>query len=264
MIALELTSVGRRFSGLLAVDAVSFAVEQGAIHAVIGPNGAGKTTLFNLISGIDTPTAGTIQLFGHDVTAQAAHRRTRAGLARTFQNIRAFGSMTVLENVLVGLHGRLSAGPRAILGRLPSFRAEERRAVDEAMAALRLVGLADKAGTAAAALAYGDQRRLEIARAVAAKPRLVLLDEPAAGMNPAETESLAGLVHAIRDQGATVLLVEHDMGFVMDHADRVSVLNFGRLIFEGTPREVHGSPEVIEAYLGAKVAARLRRGPAHV
>ena len=254
---LDLTGLTRRFAGLLAVDGVDMAVRAGTIHAVIGPNGAGKTTLFNLISGLIPPSAGTIRLAGQEVAALSASQRAGLGLARTFQNIRVFGAMSVLENVLTGLHTRLHASLPAIVLRLGSARAEERHAVARAMAALDLVGLADRAAVPAAALSYGDQRRLEIARAMAPEPRLLLLDEPAAGMNPAETEALAVLVQRLRGLGATILLVEHDMGFVMGIAEHVTVLNFGRRIFDGTPAAARAAPEVIEAYLGHKVAARL-------
>ena len=254
---LELAGLTRRYAGLVAVDGVDMRVAAGGIHAVIGPNGAGKTTLFNLVSGLTAPSAGTVRLAGHDVTRLPPERRAALGLGRTFQNIRVFAAMTVLENVLTGLHARLRASLPAVVLRLPGFRAEERAAVARARAALDLVGLADKAELRAGALSYGDQRRLEIARAMAPEPRLLLLDEPAAGMNPAETEALARLVRRLSGSGATVLLVEHDMGFVMDISDRVTVLNFGRRIFEGAPAAVRQEPAVIEAYLGHKVAARL-------
>ncbi len=256
---LEIAGLTRRYAGLVAVDGVDLAVAPGSVHAVIGPNGAGKTTLFNLISGVVAPSEGRIVLAGQDITALPAHARARLGMARTFQNIRIFAAMTVLENVLTGLHVRLRAGPLGIVARLPGFRREERAAAARARVALDMVGLGPRAEDRASALSYGDQRRLEIARAIAQDPRLLLLDEPAAGMNPAETEALGALVRRIRDLGTTVLLVEHDMGFVMDLSDRVTVLNFGRRIFEGTPHEVRGEPAVIEAYLGAKVAARLAR-----
>ncbi len=257
---LHLDGLTRRFAGLVAVDGVSLAVAAGGVHAVIGPNGAGKTTLFNLISGLIPPTSGTIRLGDSDITHLRPEQRAALGLARTFQNIRVFASMTVLENVLTGLHTRTSAGLVGVLLRLPAARSEERRAVERARAALDFVGLADKAELRAAALSYGDQRRLEIARAIAPEPRLLLLDEPAAGMNPAETEALATLIRRLRDGRTTVLLVEHDMGFVMDISDSVTVLNFGRRIFDGPAAEARQDPAVIEAYLGHKVAARLAAG----
>ena len=256
---LDLRGLTRRYAGLVAVDGVDMQVQPGGVHAVIGPNGAGKTTLFNLVSGLVVPSAGRIVLDGQDVTALPPDRRAALGLGRTFQNIRVFTGMTVLENALTGLHARLRSGLLGAALRLPGFRAEERGAVQQARAALDLVGLADKAEWRAGALSYGDQRRLEIARAMAPGPRLLLLDEPAAGMNPAETAVLATLVRSLRGR-TTVLLVEHDMGFVMDISDRVTVLNFGRLICEGAPAQVRAEPAVIEAYLGHKVAARLAAG----
>ena len=257
---LELSGLTRRYAGLVAVDAVDMQVAAGSVHAVIGPNGAGKTTLFNLVSGITPPSAGGIALDGQDITRFRPDRRAALGMARTFQNIRIFGAMTVLENVLTGLHATLHASLPEIVLRLPRFRREEARAADAARAALSVVGLADKADTPAGALSYGDQRRLEIARAIAPRPRLLLLDEPAAGLNPAETQTLSNLIRTIRQAGTTVLLVEHDMGFVMDISDCVTVLSFGRRIFEGAPKAVRQSPVVIEAYLGQKVAARLAEG----
>ena len=254
---LQTSGLTRRFAGLTAVDQVDLTVKEGTIHAVIGPNGAGKTTLFNLISGLVAPSDGSMRFADQDITRQPVHRRAGLGMARTFQNIRIFASMTVLENVLTGLHARLDAGLGSVVLRLPRFARSERSAVARARDVLEMVGLADKAEHRAAALPYGDQRRLEIARALAATPRLLLLDEPAAGMNPAETGALKLLVRRIRDAGTTVLLVEHDMGFVMDLSDRITVLNFGRRIFEGSPIEVRQETTVIEAYLGHKVAARL-------
>ena len=257
---LAVTGLTRRFAGLVAVDAVDMAVAAGGIHAVIGPNGAGKTTLFNLLSGIDAPSAGRIALDGRDITGLPAHRRAALGVARTFQNIRVFGAMTALENVLVGLHPASRTGLAGVLLRTPGFRREEAGAMAQARAALAMAGLEGQAERPAAALPYGDQRRLEIARAVAAHPRLLLLDEPAAGLNPAETVALSVLVRRIQAAGTAVLLVEHDMGFVMDIADAVTVLSFGRRIFAGSPAAVRQSPVVIEAYLGHKVAARLAQG----
>jgi ABC-type branched-subunit amino acid transport system ATPase component len=237
---LELTGVTRRYAGLVAVDNVDMQVSQGGIHALIGPNGAGKTTLFNLISGVVPVSAGRIRLAGEEITPLSADRRARLRLARTFQNIRIFGAMTVRENVLTGLHAHFST---------------EHAARETANAALELVGLSGSAHLRAAALSYGDQRRLELARAMAASPRLLLLDEPAAGMNPAETEALAALVRRLPTMGTTVLLVEHDMHFVMGLADEVTVLNFGRRICFGRPETVRNDPQVIEAYLGHGTSA---------
>ena len=257
---LEVDGLTRRFAGLVAVDGVDLTVAQGGIHAVIGPNGAGKTTLFNLVSGLLPPSAGRILLAGQDVTRLPAHRRAALGVARTFQNLRLFGGMTVLENTLTGLHSSARATLPEVIARLPRFRRGEREAVAKANAALDLVGLGAAANARAAALSYGDARRLEIARAMAGRPRLLLLDEPAAGLNPAETTRLAALVRTIRQAGTTVLLVEHDMGFVMDISDDVTVLNFGRRIFGGAPESVRRDAGVIEAYLGHKVAAKLAAG----
>ncbi len=254
---LETKGLTRRYQGLVAVDGVELAIPQGGVHAVIGPNGAGKTTLFNLISGLVAPSEGTLRFAGTDVTRLPTYRRAALGLGRTFQNIRVFAEMSVLENVLTGLHTTLHAGLPSILTRLGGFRAEERRAVAAAREALALVGLADRASQPAASLSYGDQRRLEIARAMAGQPKLLLLDEPAAGMNPAETAALAELVRRIAAGSTTVLLVEHDMGFVMSLSDHITVLNFGRRIFEGPPARVRSEPAVIEAYLGARLAAKL-------
>jgi len=254
---LQTRGLTRRYAGLIAVDGVDMAVRAGSVHALIGPNGAGKTTLFNLISGLEVASEGTVLLRGRDLTALPADRRTALGLARTFQNVRVFAAMTVLENVLTGLHPRRTAGLAATILRTPHFRGEERALVERARAALDMVGLSARAEERAGGLSYGDQRRLEIARAMAPEPAVLLLDEPAAGMNPAETEALAGLVRRIAGLGTTVLLVEHDMGFVMDISDAVTVLNFGRLIFQGPPAATRQAPEVLEAYLGHKVAARL-------
>ena len=257
---LRVDGLTRRFAGLVAVDGVTMSVARGGLHAVIGPNGAGKTTLFNLISGLVPPSAGRIWLGEVEMTSLRPEQRAGLGMGRTFQNIRIFGAMTALENVLTGLQTRMSAGIGAVLFRTPGFRAEEKRAVERARAAMDVVGLADKADLRAGGLSYGDQRRLEIARAIAPEPTLLMLDEPAAGMNAAETEALSALVQRLRQGSMSVLLVEHDMGFVMSLCDTVTVLNFGRLIFDGPAQAARQDPGVIEAYLGPKVAARLAAG----
>ena len=244
-----------RFGGVVAVDGLDLHVDQGEIFALIGPNGAGKTTAFNLITGVYNPTAGAITFGGKSIVGRKPSVVTRSGVARTFQNIRLFPNMTALENVLVGTDARhRQSVPEAIFG-LPRHRAEERDGRKVALSLLDFVGIPAVAEETAKNLSYGDQRRLEIARALATEPRLLLLDEPAAGMNPAEKDGLQALVERIRANGRTVLLIEHDMSFIMQISDRIAVLDFGRKIAEGTPSEIQSNPAVIEAYLGVPADA---------
>ncbi len=247
---LEVSGITQIFGGVTALDSVSFSITRGDITGVIGPNGAGKTTLFNIISGIYRQTAGTVTLEGKDVTGLSPDRLARLSMVRTFQNIELFGSMTLLENVMVGMHTKSSSGLLACALKMPWSIAEERRIRAGAMKWLEFTGITDLADHTAGSLPFGKGRLLEIARALAVEPRIILMDEPAAGLNSQETLALAELIKRIRDLGITVVLVEHDMELVMDICDRIVVLNLGRKLAEGTPREIQESPEVIAAYLG--------------
>ena len=240
-----------RFGGVVAVSEVSFSVARGEVFGLIGPNGAGKTTLFNLVTGLTTPTAGRLRYQERDITGLPPHRIAALGIARTFQNVRLFGELSALHNVMIARHVRTRSGlVSGVLG-LPFARAEERVTRQRAMDLLELVGLADRPGEQARNFSYGDQRRLEIARALALEPQLLLLDEPAAGMNTGEKRGLSELIRGVRTRlDLTILLIEHHVPLVMDLCDRIAVLNFGQLIALGPPAAVQKNPAVIEAYLG--------------
>jgi branched-chain amino acid transport system ATP-binding protein len=247
---LELNNVSRRFGGLQALSNVSLTVPDNRVVGLIGPNGAGKTTLINNISGLDHPTSGAIHFHGQPIHKAAPHRIARMGIARTYQNIRLFGDMTALENLLIGQHAQGHASLAEALLFAPRYRQEERQLRQRATGLLERFRLSELASTPASALPYGDQRRLEMARALATNPKLLLLDEPTAGMNPTETRALGDQILELKSSGLSVFVIEHDMSLIQQVCDEIYVLNFGEIIAHGTPQQIRNNPTVIEAYLG--------------
>jgi branched-chain amino acid transport system ATP-binding protein len=251
---LHLSSIAKNFGGLLVLQNISLTIPERGIFGLIGPNGAGKTTVFNLITGLLAPTSGTIEFRGQPLNGLAPYRITRCGIARTFQNIRVFKEMTLAENVLVAIGRQDRYGAMGVLWPSARLRAAQQRERAEAKKLLAKVGLADKAAILAGTLSYGEQRRLEIARALATAPKLLLLDEPAAGMNGAEKQQLMEEIVKLEESGLSILIIEHDMRFVMGLCRQITVLHFGRLIAQGTPEEIRANPAVVEAYLGEESA----------
>lgn len=252
MAMLEVKNLGISFGGLRAVDDFHISIEKGQLYGLIGPNGAGKTTVFNMLTGVYTPDEGTISLDGADITGKKTIDINKAGIARTFQNIRLFEDQSVLDNVKIGLHNQMSYSTLTGILRLPKYRKVEAEMDEKAMELLKVFDLEREAGFLSSNLPYGKQRKLEIARALATNPKLLLLDEPAAGMNPTETEDLLNCINTIRDRlGIAILLIEHDMSLVMNVCQRIQVLDYGRTIAAGAPDEIANNPQVISAYLGS-------------